>query len=107
MSLLWAIARFISKRISWQRNCGKSDAEGILENAFWQIALNEDGSLQLVDKDSGVRYDRVLQIEESSDDGDEYDYSPAKEEWVITAANAKPQCDIIHEALAEQGCYPL
>ena len=35
---------------------------------FWQIALNEDGSLQLVDKDSGVRYDRVLQIEESSDD---------------------------------------
>ena len=76
----------------------KSDAEGILENAFWQIALNEDGSLQLVDKDSGVRYDRVLQIEESSDDGDEYDYSPAKEEWVITAANAKPQCDIIHEA---------
>lgn len=40
----------------------KSDAEGILENAFWQIALNEDGSLQLVDKDSGVRYDRVLQI---------------------------------------------
>ncbi|BEG45084.1 mannosylglycerate hydrolase [Escherichia coli] len=76
----------------------KSNAEGILENAFWQIALNEDGTLQLVDKDSGVRYDRVLQIEESSDDGDEYDYSPAKEEWVITAANAKPQCDIIHEA---------
>ena len=33
----------------------KSDAEGILENAFWQIALNEDGSLQLVDKDSGAQ----------------------------------------------------
>ncbi|HHU7834373.1 TPA: mannosylglycerate hydrolase [Escherichia coli] len=76
----------------------KSDAEGILENAFWQIALNEDGTLQLVDKDSGVRYDRVLQIEESSDDGDEYDYSPAKEEWVMTSATAKPQCEITHEA---------
>ena len=70
---------YIEERISWQRDCGKSDAEGILENAFWQIALNENGTLQLVDKDSGVRYDReVLQIEESSDDGDEYDYSPAK-----------------------------
>ncbi|EGI98846.1 glycoside hydrolase family 38 C-terminal domain-containing protein [Shigella boydii] len=76
----------------------KSDAEGILENAFWQIALNEDGTLQLVDKDSGVRYDRVLQIEEGSDDGDEYDYSPAKEEWVMTSATAKPQCEITHEA---------
>ncbi|HAO2931366.1 TPA: alpha-mannosidase, partial [Escherichia coli] len=76
----------------------KSKTEGILENAFWQIALNEDGSLRLVDKDSGVRYDRVFQIEEGSDDGDEYDYSPAKEEWAITSANAKPQYDIIHEA---------
>ncbi|MCC7884391.1 alpha-mannosidase, partial [Escherichia coli] len=75
----------------------KSKTEGILENAFWQIALNEDGSLRLVDKDSGVRYDRVFQIEEGSDDGDEYDYSPAKEEWAITSANAKPQYDIIHE----------
>ncbi len=45
-----------------------------------------------------VSWQHYLQIEESSDDGDEYDYSPAKEEWVITAANAKPQCDIIHEA---------
>ncbi len=44
---------------------------------------------------------RGVQIEESSDDGDEYDYSP-KEEWVITAANAKPQCDIIHEAWQDQ-----
>lgn len=76
----------------------KSKTEGILENAFWQIALNEDGSLRLVDKDSGVRYDRVFQIEEGSDDGDEYDYSPAKEEWAITSANAKPQYDIIHGA---------
>ena len=84
----------------------KSDAEGILENAFWQIALNEDGSLQLVDKDSGVRYDRVLQIEESSDDGDEYDYSPAKEEWVITAANAKPQC-VLFMKRQSRGCIPM
>lgn len=45
-----------------------------------------------------MRYDRVLQIEESSDDGDEYDYSPAKEEWVMTSATAKPQCEITHEA---------
>ncbi|MFU2221004.1 alpha-mannosidase, partial [Proteus mirabilis] len=69
-----------------------------LEYAFLLIALNEDGTLQLGDKDSGVRYDRVLQIEESSDDGDEYDYSPAKEEWVMTSATAKPQCEITHEA---------
>ncbi|MCV5062820.1 alpha-mannosidase, partial [Escherichia coli] len=32
------------------------------------------------------------------DDGDEYDYSPAKEEWVMTSATAKPQCEITHEA---------
>ncbi len=32
---------------------------------------------------------------------------PQKEEWVMTSATAKPQCEITHEALAEQGCYPL
>ncbi|POT58114.1 alpha-mannosidase [Citrobacter amalonaticus] len=69
-----------------------------LENAFWQITVNDNGTLCLHDKDSGIRYDRVLALEEGSDDGDEYDYSPAREEWLLTSASVKAQCDIIHEA---------
>lgn len=72
--------------------------ESLLENAFWQIDLNRDGTLRLCDKDSGIVYDRVLEIEEGSDDGDEYDYSPSREEWLLTSAESACQHEVIHEA---------
>lgn len=70
----------------------------LLENAFWQISLNDDGTLCLRDKDSGIVYQRVLEIEESADDGDEYDYSPSREEWRLTSADADVHHQVIHEA---------
>lgn len=72
--------------------------QGVLENAFWLISINADGTLQLRDKESGLTYDRVLELEEGSDDGDEYDYSPARDERVITSAQASCEYEIHHEA---------
>ncbi len=69
----------------------------LLENTFWQIDLNRDGTLRLRDKESGLVYDRVLEIEESSDDGDEYDYSPSREEWRLTSAQGEHDVEVIHE----------
>lgn len=73
------------------------NAESLLENAFWQIDLNDDGTLRLRDKESGLIYDRVLEIEESSDDGDEYDYSPSREEWRLTSAQGEHEVEVTHE----------
>ena len=72
--------------------------EALLENAFWQIDLNDDGTLQLRDKDSGIVYQRVLEIEEGADDGDEYDYSPSREEWLLTSAGTAFEHEVIHDA---------
>lgn len=85
-----------------------SRAEG-LENAFWQIVVNDDGTLRLYDKDSGICYDRVLELEEGSDDGDEYDYSPAREEWLLTSASVKAECEVTHEAWQSRAriCYQM
>ena len=69
----------------------------LLENAFWQIDVNDDGSLRLRDKETGLIYDRVLEIEESSDDGDEYDYSPSREEWRLTSAQGEHEFEVTHE----------
>ena len=71
--------------------------QALLENPFWQIDLNADGTLRLRDKETGLIYDRVLEIEESSDDGDEYDYSPSREEWILTSADAQHDVNVIHE----------
>ncbi|HBC9090414.1 TPA: mannosylglycerate hydrolase [Citrobacter koseri] len=73
-------------------------SDALLENAFWQITANDDGTLNLRDKDSGVHYQRILALEEGSDDGDEYDYSPAREEWLLTSTTAKPEYEVIHDA---------
>ncbi|MBE8219587.1 alpha-mannosidase, partial [Leptospira borgpetersenii serovar Ballum] len=50
------------------------------------------------DKQRGLTYDRVFELEESSDDGDEYDYSPAREEWVLRSGAQAATHQIIHEA---------
>lgn len=88
---------FIEPGVTGQPQAVNATQNG-LENAFWQIDINHDGTLRLRDKERGLIYDRVLELEESSDDGDEYDYSPAREEWVLTSAGVTPSREIIHEA---------
>ncbi|WP_254890013.1 hypothetical protein, partial [Cronobacter sakazakii] len=39
----------------------------LLENPFWRISVNASGTVQLEDKQRGLTYDRVFELEESSD----------------------------------------
>ncbi|WP_312383653.1 mannosylglycerate hydrolase [Atlantibacter subterraneus] len=72
--------------------------EALLENGFWRIDINPDGTLKMQDKQTGLIYDRVLTLEDGSDDGDEYDYSPAREEWIVCSSEGEHQVEVIHEA---------
>ncbi|UTJ48803.1 mannosylglycerate hydrolase [Atlantibacter subterranea] len=72
--------------------------EALLENGFWRIDINPDGTLKMQDKQTGLIYDPVLTLEDGSDDGDEYDYSPAREEWVVCSSEGEHQVEVIHEA---------
>lgn len=89
---------YIEPHVAGRQAAPATATSALLENAFWQISLNDDGTLCLRDKDSGIVYQRVLEIEESADDGDEYDYSPSREEWRLTSADADVQHQVIHEA---------
>lgn len=88
---------FIEPNVAGKVLPAVKNTESLLENAFWQIDLNDDGTLRLRDKETGLIYDRVLEIEESSDDGDEYDYSPSREEWRLTSAQSEHQVKVTHE----------
>ena len=89
---------YIEPGVAGRQATPAAGSAALLENAFWQIDLNDDGTLRLRDKDSGVVYSRVLEIEESADDGDEYDYSPSREEWLLTSAGTDFEHEVIHEA---------
>lgn len=88
---------FIEPNVAGKQRAAVKNTESLLENAFWQVDFNEDGTLRLRDKETGLIYDRLLEIEESSDDGDEYDYSPAREEWRLTSAQGEHQVEVTHE----------
>ncbi|MCE1462142.1 mannosylglycerate hydrolase [Enterobacter roggenkampii] len=88
---------FIEPNVAGKVLSAGENTESLLENAFWQIDINDDGSLRLRDKETGLIYDRVLEIEESSDDGDEYDYSPSREEWRLTSAQGEHEFEVTHE----------
>lgn len=88
---------FIEPHLAGNVLAPAKETQALLENAFWQIDLNDDGTLRLRDKETGLIYDRVLEIEESSDDGDEYDYSPSREEWRLTSAQGQHDVEVMHE----------
>lgn len=89
---------YIEPHVAGKLLAAEKSSEALLDNAFWEITLNDDGTLRLLDKASGLIYDRALEIEESSDDGDEYDYSPSREEWRLTSAQGEHEVEVIHEA---------
>jgi len=73
-------------------------SDALLENSCWRISLNRDGTLKMEDKESGLVYDRVLEFEDGSDDGDEYDYSPSREEWLLTSREGQHCHTVTHDA---------
>ncbi len=57
------------------------------ENEFYSITANANGSLNITDKQTNVTYNNVLTIEDGSDDGDEYDFSPLEDDFVLSSDN--------------------
>jgi mannosylglycerate hydrolase len=57
----------------------------VLENGCLRVTLHPDGSLDLVDKRSGLQYDALHQLEDTEDSGDEYDWSHCPESRTVAA----------------------
>jgi len=61
-----------------------------LENEFVKVAINDNGTLKLTDRESGSVYDNLNFFEDTEDAGDEYNYSHAKTSATITTLGHKP-----------------
>jgi len=64
-------------------------AERSAENAFVRILINDDGTVDVVDRRTGTRYGRCGELEDVGDVGDEYTYSPPAADRRITSADAR------------------
>ncbi|MCF0106724.1 MAG: alpha-mannosidase [Holdemanella sp.] len=65
-----------------------------LDNEYYHIDIHENGTLKILDKVRNTTYDNVLLMEDGSDDGDSYDYSPLEKDWILTSENCKADVSI-------------
>ncbi len=59
----------------------------ILENDFYSIVIENNGSLTILDKKTGHRYKNQAILEENGDDGDSFNYSPPVKDLVIKSTD--------------------
>ncbi|RBW47128.1 mannosylglycerate hydrolase [Psychromonas sp. B3M02] len=71
----------------------------VLENSFYSITVNNDGTLTIFDKETEQTFEQVLRLEDGSDDGDEYDYSPSRKEWLLYSTDFDVETRVEHQAL--------
>lgn len=66
----------------------------VLENKYFKIEINDNGTLNIFDFQKNCSYSSVLLLEDGSDDGDGYDYSPLIKDYVITSKDVTAEIDI-------------
>lgn len=69
-----------------------------LENEFCKVTVNANGTIDILDKTTGTVYAQALELEEGSDDGDEYDYSPLEHDWLLYSTACDIKTSIEHQA---------
>ncbi|MHA1791050.1 MAG: alpha-mannosidase [Promethearchaeota archaeon] len=62
-----------------ESNDGDTFPGNALENEFFKLTINPDGTIDLLDKKKEKTWKKLLIFEDSGDDGDEYDYAPLHE----------------------------
>ncbi len=77
----------IQKEISMQ-DCS------LFENEFYKINFHDNGTIDIYDKKRDCLYQEVLLLEDGSDDGDGYDYSPIKDDYIIRSHHVKANIEI-------------
>lgn len=70
-----------------------------IDTDFYQITVNNNGTLHVVDKKQNCSFDQVFLLEDMADDGDEYDYSPLPGEQPILSDKVSARYEL------RQGCY--
>lgn len=69
--------------------CKKESADPVLENEYLKIIIEKNGTLTITDKKDHSVYKKILMVEDGSDDGDGYDYSPLEEDFIVTSEREK------------------
>lgn len=71
-------------------------SDGVFTNDFFQVNIESNGSLIISDSITGKTFKNLNIFEESGNAGDEYDFSPPREDEIITTKDSSPEIKVIH-----------
>ncbi|WP_017434086.1 glycoside hydrolase family 38 N-terminal domain-containing protein [Saccharococcus caldoxylosilyticus] len=71
-------------------------SDGVFTNDFFQVNIESNGSLTITDSITGKTFNNLNIFEESGNAGDEYDFSPPREDEIITTKDSSPEIKVIH-----------
>lgn len=67
-----------------------------LENEWLSVDIEPNGTLAVLDKQTGHSFRNVLMLEDGGDDGDGYDYSPVADDYVLTSSQESAEIRCLH-----------
>ena len=76
-------------------------SDRVFENNNIKVEINDNGTLDVTNKANNLVYKEVHWFDESGDDGDEYNYSPPKDDKVISTRDLTPTIEIIENTPLE------
>ena len=81
---------YVQYSIDTQKDSHKETADKkVLENKYYTIEVEENGSLTIVDKANNVTYKNQGILVESGDDGDSFNYSPPRKDMEVFSNESK------------------
>nr|MDO8111131.1 glycoside hydrolase family 38 C-terminal domain-containing protein [Candidatus Sigynarchaeota archaeon] len=78
--------------------------EAVLENEFVKVAVNKDGTIAILDKQSKKEWKDLLVLVDAGDDGDEYDYAPTRDGVTVLSRGGKASISAVERTAVRQSC---
>lgn len=84
---------YVQYTLDTKGNSAKNlEKKATLENEFYAINVEEDGSLTITDKENNVTYKNQGVLVENGDDGDSFNYSPPRKD--LEVFSNKSECSV-------------
>ena len=101
------------------RRCGSGFAGGVpdtpvsttdlrvydntIENQHLRLTFRPQGTIEVLDWDTGITFEDLHAVEDTEDAGDEYTYSPARQGKWLTNADARVELELLSEGPVRAG----
>jgi mannosylglycerate hydrolase len=87
---------YVIERASMKKTLADVFNNSKFENEFIEVNIEKNGTLAIKEKTSGAIFEGLNIIEESGNAGDEYDFSPPREDMIVTTKDTTPEIAIVH-----------